>query len=387
MPAPPSLSPDQEAALVRITSWLSSPTPLSSLTLGGYAGTGKTTLIAALCRAHPKLTIAVLALTGKAVSVLRSKLSEPNVLISTIHSFIYDPILDPNTRAIIGWRKREMAGPDCADPRPVPRVDLIINDEASMTGEKIYADLAAYGVPLLCVGDHGQLPPVGSTFNLMADPEIRLEQIHRQAADNPIIQLATLARTRLSIPKKDWSPTVRVLSLQAGPPPELLKLMYAGTPDTLIITSTNTQRIGMNRRVLNALGRPADLPTPGARLICLRNNYPVGLFNGMQCTLQQVHWKSEHVWNVDILSDSGELINTDMALWSFNQAKPPSPPPRGAARALPFDFGYAVTCHKAQGSEAPRVFVIGQGFGTPDERRRWMYTAMTRAQSELYVLI
>jgi exodeoxyribonuclease-5 len=55
---------------------------------------------------------------------------------------------------------------------------------------------------------------------------------------------------------------------------------------------------------------------------------------------------------------------------------------------VPADFGYALTCHKAQGSEWDRVLVYDEGTGSgvmrdPILRRRWLYTAVTRAKREL----
>jgi exodeoxyribonuclease-5 len=389
MPTPTlsDLSPDQALALCTINAWLSSPTaPI--LTLGGYAGTGKTTLIAALCAQHPDLTIGIVSLTGKAISVLRSKLSAPNCIISTIHSLIYEPIIDPTTRAIIGWRKRAMSGTPAADyeERPIPALDLIINDEASMTSQDLYDDLLSYSVPILFVGDHGQLPPVSGSLNLMASPQIRLEQIHRQAADNPIIKLATLARTQNYLPLQELSPTVRVMSLQDGPGQELGEKMFSGSPDVLILTSTNKRRVGLNKRVLAALGHDqAARPFPSARLICLRNSPILGLYNGMQATLQKIRREDYASWNVDLLPDQSSTINADMSLDAFHQEKPDLSKIRRTT--IPFDYGYALTCHKAQGSEARCVFIVGQGFGDSEERRRWMYTAITRAQEELYILL
>jgi superfamily I DNA/RNA helicase len=103
----------------------------------------------------------------------------------------------------------------------------------------------------------------------------------------------------------------------------------------------------------------------------------------MQVELSSINRIGHDYWDVNVTTDSGDEIRTKMDLSAFNQPKPKMEKLAG----IPFDFGYAVTCHKAQGSEAKRVFVLGQGFGTLDERRRWMYTATTRAREELYVIL
>ena len=57
-----------------------------------------------------------------------------------------------------------------------------------------FHDLLSFGLPVLFVGDHGQLEPIGTSAGLMADPHVRLETIHRQARGNPILRLATALR-------------------------------------------------------------------------------------------------------------------------------------------------------------------------------------------------
>ncbi len=70
-----------------------------------------------------------------------------------------------------------------------------------MVSEDIFRDLTSYGIDILAVGDHGQLPPIEGKFSLMSDPILRLEKIHRQAADNPIINLSMQIRENGKIPK------------------------------------------------------------------------------------------------------------------------------------------------------------------------------------------
>jgi exodeoxyribonuclease-5 len=150
-----TLSQDQANALRRIGAWYRSKSS-PFLTLGGYAGTGKTTLIAYLRRAltdyDADVSVAFCAYTGKATRVLQEKLREQKVMrrgdsVSTIHSLIYTTEDAPG--GVPKWIRREK----------VER-DLIIVDEASMVDKAIWDDLLSFGVPILAVGDHGQLPPV-----------------------------------------------------------------------------------------------------------------------------------------------------------------------------------------------------------------------------------
>jgi exodeoxyribonuclease-5 len=80
-----------------------------------------------------------------------------------------------------------------------------------MINGDVWRDLSDLGIPILAVGDHGQLPPIEGSFNLMADPELRLEEIFRQEEDSPIIELSTKARETGNIPVGRYSDNVRKL--------------------------------------------------------------------------------------------------------------------------------------------------------------------------------
>ena len=138
--------------------------PKHEVTVGGRAGTGKTTVIRHLVGLLPRF--AVCAYTGKAVNVLKSK----GVDARTIHSLIYKAYTDEERKVYFSLA----ADLGC---------DGIIVDEASMVSRSIYEDLRSFGKPLVFVGDHGQLEPVGDDFNLMRDPDYRLETIHRNAGE------------------------------------------------------------------------------------------------------------------------------------------------------------------------------------------------------------
>jgi exodeoxyribonuclease-5 len=378
------LSSDQFAALDHIHNWLHVNGPGSLLTLGGLAGTGKTTILKELCEI-PNLSIAFVSLTGKATSVMRSKLP-PGAAVSTIHGLIYRPVINPETGLIESWIRLEMAAKGrYPEEGQIPYYDLIVIDEASMVGEDLFRDLSSFGRPILAVGDHGQLPPIGKGINLMSSPDIKLETIHRQALHNPIIKLALDARLDGYVKRGTYSSTVRVMSID-DMDEEIEALFISPNADTLIITGSNSDRVAINNSVLENKGRTGDLTRPkeGDRIICLKNHNQLGLYNGMLCTLGEVKEEYSSYIRAVVIPDGVYPIEINIALWSFGTAKPTYPGP--GQRGIPFDFGYCLTCHKAQGSEAKRVFVVGTGFGTDDDKKRWLYTAITRARSELYVI-
>ena len=169
----------------------------------------KTTLIAEvrkeLHKLDPKLKVGFASYTGKAARVLRNKLTDATVVlpqdtIGTIHSLIYSPMVNEKEE-IIGWKTK-----DKLDRQ------LIIIDEASMIDAMIWNHLLRYQIPMIVVGDHGQLPPIKGNFNLMQKPHLKLEEIHRQAQENPIINLSIQIRQTGTIENGRYSDTVRKFS-------------------------------------------------------------------------------------------------------------------------------------------------------------------------------
>lgn len=388
------ISSDKKLALKQILSWeaAASTNPASKqfLTLGGYAGTGKTTLIAILRKVifqqNPKIKVAFAAFTGKATRVLKNYLKENDVLyksdsVGTIHSLIYSLIENEN-HEIMGWKRKEEI-----------KADLIIIDEASMVDQKIWLDLLSYDVPILAVGDHGQLPPVSGQFNLMENPEIKLEEIHRQVADNPIIKLSIEARKTGQIKIGNYGQGVRKLSKNDPESQEIIEnYLQQYNQDTLILCGYNNTRIKLNNYLRTLLGYESPLPQAGDRVICLRNKQQHAIFNGMLGTLQTIHSKDDNFYEVKIMFDDDVQIFEGLAVkkqfgssTAMNFGK--------ETRALTlhgelFDFAYALTVHKAQGSQASRVILFEERFKQMSDLdwRRWLYTAVTRAEDELIIL-
>lgn len=386
---PTDISQDKKIALKKILHWYAAKDRSDFLTLGGYAGTGKTTLIAlfrkVLYQQDPKFKVAFVAFTGKATQVLQHYLQENKVLYkgdstSTIHGLIYS-VIENEHHEIIGWKKKDQL-----------KADLIIIDEASMVDQKIWLDLLSYGIPILAVGDHGQLPPVQGSFNLMEDPQLRLEEIHRQAQDNPIIKLSIQARQLGQVKLGSYGSKVKKLNRHD---PEALELvenyLTSGGNDTLVLCGYNNTRVKLNNYARGLLGFESPMPSSGDRVICLRNNQQKALFNGM---LGQIAWiknDSEHFYELKIEWDDGDEFEGLAVKKQFgaSTALNWSPATRQLTlKADLFDFAYALTVHKAQGSQARRVILFEERFKQMSDQdwRRWLYTAVTRAEEELIIL-
>jgi exodeoxyribonuclease-5 len=358
-------------------------------TMGGYAGTGKSTLVRELHSALPHFAVA--AFTGKASHVLRQKGCEA----TTIHSLIYHPadndlakrelrewIADlcksnaPHEEILHAMSMLNKAG----KPQFVLKqrlvndhgddIESIIVDEASMVPENIHYDLMSFGLPLVYVGDHGQLPPVSDkddAFNLMADPDYRLETIHRNAG--PIAHFAE--HLRKGGAARGFSAngnTVQVLGTSAATT-DLLK-----SADQ-VICPYNSSRVEINRKIHFAIYGEHNSIEVGERIICLRNSHADGLFNGQQGTITRT---DEERVAIDFEDDAGQMhVDVEVDVDQFGKEKYVYS--RGGPH--PFDYAYAVTCHKAQGSEWPHVLVLDQGW--KNEHPKWAYTAASRARERL----
>lgn len=360
----------------------------SYITLGGYAGTGKTTLISILRQELKKLSkdlkVAFCSYTGKAARVLRTKINQSGGKfdgdsIGTIHSLIYSPITN-DREEIIGWDLVESID-----------TDLIIIDEASMVDGKIWEDLLSFNIPIIAVGDHGQLPPISGNFNLMEKPMLTLEEIHRQAKDNPIIQLSIDARTKGKIPLGNFEGKVQKVSRQDyAAQDELTEILQNYSDDLLILCGYNHTRVRLNNFIRQHLEFDQK-PQSGDRVICLRNNHAKKIYNGMLGTINSILAKGEDYFTVEIEMDdevrpySGDVLRRQFGesrTLNFTEER------KITKKTDLFDFGYALTVHKAQGSQARKVVLFEERFKqmTDEDWRRWLYTAVTRAEEELFIL-
>ncbi|MBU0578607.1 AAA family ATPase, partial [Patescibacteria group bacterium] len=297
------LSTDQKSALEKIIKWLRTKNRYPNyFTFGGYAGTGKTTLTALLRqilhKKNPKLKVALVSYTGKAARVLKTTLLKHQAsfkqdFVGTIHSLIYAPLINDRSD-IIGWNKKEKL-----------EVKLIIVDEASMVNYDIWQDLLSFNIPVLAIGDHGQLPPIEGKFNLMENPNIKLEKIHRQAANNPIIKLSIQARKTGHIPVGKFGPHIEKLDQSSMDTQEKVQELLKGHSDqTMILTGYNSTRVKINNFIRGHKFFEASLePMVGDRVICLRNNHAKHIYNGMLGEITYLESVNENYFYAEINLD------------------------------------------------------------------------------------
>ena len=363
------------------------------LTLGGYAGTGKTFLLSLfrkkLYDEYPKLRVAFCSYTGKASQVLAWTLRNNRSIfgkdkVGTIHSLIYEPQVDSRGE-IKAWKKRDMID-----------YHLIVIDEASMVSEDIWNDLLSYQLPIIAVGDHGQLPPVGTNFNLMEKPDLVLEQIFRQEEGSAIIRLSEQVRKTGKISIGKFGKQVVKYNKRDMETAEVVEdLVRSWNEETMFLVGMNRTRVKLNQEIRVFRDILEMNPTVTDRVICLRNNWKLGIYNGMLGTIVEIKdemnkYGQKHWYDSDIMMDDGIGFSGLISAHQFNQESTIRQVKGLAWKEIGelFDFGYCLTVHKAQGSQARKVVVFEERnrYISDDEWRRWLYTAVTRAIEELVII-
>jgi exodeoxyribonuclease-5 len=372
------LSPIQNKAVSSVLNWFKLPEKdrPQVFHLFGYAGTGKTTLakyiVEALSNELKDFSYGFATYTGKASLVLKSKGCEP---ASTIHRLIYKPIIEQGR--IVGFTRH----PDS----PLEKYDLLIVDEVSMVGEEIGRDLLSFKKPILVLGDPGQLPPIeGQGFFNSPTPEIMLEEIHRQAKDNPIIRLATEVRLGNYLQKGHFGDS-RVMSSK----------FFTGSPldfDQCLV-GMNRTRVSWNRRIRDLKNIGETYPQVGEKLICLKNNYNTNYINGQLCRVKKCEpWNKYLKLKLEDFDTAEQLRSTETHKGFFDRSEIGKnewyiKDHSGQRRRIDqFTFGYAITCHKAQGSQWDSVLINNESYVFKEHQKNWLYTAITRAADKVTIL-
>lgn len=442
-------TPQQAEAIIDLAS-----TDRPVTRLHGYAGTGKTAVVATHAIAalgRQGVTVQVLAPTGKAAKVLRSKGLHS---ASTIHSYLYAPSKRERTE----WRERwEPAYADLLARRPglslagrevdtataesrlegpwdaiiaeapaklrdrlkslrearrfelaftaagaiayyeengYPAVDVLLIDEASMVSQAVSDDLERTGSRLIFVGDPAQLPPVKAYRSqaAMGDPHHLLTEVHRQKGGSPVLKLATEVRQ----------------SAQPVIEPTKRKHLFALHEYDQILCWRNATREQVNAEVRRLRGYPEGMmPAAGDRLVCLKNTKPKDdgvkpWMNGEQATVVAVGGIVDGDSILLTLRDDESVVHdvvSPLATFGGHQAEQAHLDTAWRSPDPAFAFGYALTVHKSQGSEWPRVLLVDEspdmlrmtakrdGRATAsDQARQWLYTGITRAADVLHVV-
>lgn len=403
-------SAQQERALATVNRWythgrLDQEFPL--FRLFGYAGTGKTTLAKAIAENIDGQVLAG-AYTGKAAHVLSTK----GLPARTLHSLIYCPSSKSEARlkqaqVELATIKEEINGYD-KDSIPAElrtrlleaeqkvrhetqnlnrpsftlnleselrNCKLLIVDECSMVDQQMAEDLLYFKVPILVLGDPAQLPPVrGTGYFINAQPDFLLTEIHRQARDNPILEMSRLVREGQRLRPGTYGSS-RVYESGRAVPPGLL-----GSVDQLLVGRNATRR-SQNQRFRKAKGMSSPYPMSGDKLVCLQNNNEVGLLNGQlwYCD-RDAEGTGDHL-SLGIRNDYNHYMDVEAHSCIFLGQEVEWYDKKSAEC---FDYGYALTVHKSQGSQWPQVMILDEWNGA--DYKNWLYTAITRAEHTVHVV-
>ena len=398
-----SFTPDAEQQRVAdgLTQWVDdklarNPAPQLKV-LAGVAGSGKSALTSYLAKQwsekYPYLRIGYATLTGKAAQVLNAALRAQGVpaSCSTIHSLIYRPVVNEENGSVLRYTRREDLD-----------LDLLVLDEASMVDEEIYKDIAAYGIPILAVGDHKQLPPVGSPPFLMAKPDYRLENIHRQAKGNPVIELSQMARNGVDL-------STMIQFIEESDDPRVTHGKGWGSIEAaldlveeegMILVHSNKTRVSLNHQARRSFfGRKQNAPPiAGECVICVKNHRTGEgvIANGQRGTILEIEDMDEHRYKMKVDLGGGYTPTLPVSKHQFSEEKTfaaftdvPGDHRSWQSCGSLWDFGYTLTVHKSQGSQGDNIVVLltnSLRMMEREDRVRWVYTAFTRSAKNLRIL-
>jgi exodeoxyribonuclease V len=369
MTAIPELSGEQQAAFDRVSEFLFARATgqlreQQYMTIQGLAGVGKTFLATKIAQANPGALIC--AYTGKAANVLRERAIKNGVSaqISTIHSAIYffkGMHIDEVGKAQPVFTERYAGGGGLGHK-------IMLLDESSMIGTRIADDILDTGATIIACGDPGQLPPVADE-QFFSRTDIRLTEIHRQAWESPIIRQAHNIRNT------------------GYYKPDGYDFQVCGwiRDDTIVAADAmlcwkNKTRRQLNARRRNAVGLPPKKLLAGEPVVCLRNSYEYGIWNGAVYNLAEDYEPGNPSLHIIVNgtkkfthSPTIEDLDSEFETQQYDDFM------------APFAIGYALTVHKFQGSEAPRVLIFDE-YSREEGRSQWLYTAVTRAAQSVIVV-
>jgi len=251
-----------------------------------------------------------------------------------------------------------------------------------MVGAELAHDLLSYGTKILVVGDPAQLPPVQDAgFFTNRTPDFMLTEVHRQARDNPIIRMSMDVREGKSLEHGDFG-ACKVLRRGELDPADALAA-------DMILVGKNDTRNKCNRRHRELKKINSRTPLKGERLVCLKNDRAKNLFNGGTWTVEKVRKANGAAVRMVVApEDAGDARRpTEIKVHPyFFEGREGELEWEEIRKFQQFTFGYALTVHKAQGSQWNNVVLFDESGVFGESRSRWLYTGLTRAAQKLTVV-
>ena len=336
-------------------------------------------------------------LTAKAALVLRLKGNPAN----TIHRTFYSVYKTKNSFAFN--LKRRIAS----------NIKLIVIDESSMINDAMLEDIKSFGIPIILLGDPGQIPPIFGVNSYMgneANLDVFLTQVMRQDDTSGVLDLCMKARN---------GEPLELGQYKACNITTFSKIADNIHKYDMVLCYSNKNRRLLNKMIRDKLGYKSLYPSKDEKILCMMNNYnyelnyndvPIYIINGLMGYVNEDAVKSNRgdMSLVDLkftpyflqdLHDPNMTLNTVCFREIFEQYE--KDPSKEAfiselydntleadelGDIAMIDYGYAFTVHKSQGSEYdhPLVIVDIKGKG-PEFYNRWLYTSLSRAKKAVTV--
>lgn len=388
------LNEQQDECVKMAVKWFNNFSSKQTFEISGPAGSGKTTIVKTIIQnlGLKMEDVLFVAYVGKAAL----QLTRSGVNGRTIHSAFYDiefvPVKDEDGKPMVK-NGRIVTRPEFVKKKRIPsNIKLIVIDEAPMVNESFGIDIESFNIPIICLGDLQQLPPVIGGTKYLIRPDYVLTKIMRQAEGNPIIYLSQLASRGEKIPYGKYGDKCYVIPKDRVNDNMLLNA-------DMIITPTNASRARCNRYIREELRRiDSELPVEGEKLICRKNNRNriigdnVYLVNGMLGYVTNVDKSTYNSKTVDIsftpdFSDKLNFHNVRIDYKTLMQSIQTDNTnyKKGYSVYDMFEFGDCITVHLSQGSQADNVLFISEPFGRGDRdlQAKLEYTGITRASQGL----
>lgn len=176
---------------------------------------------------------------------------------------------------------------------------------------------------------------------------------------------------------------------------EVEEMLRQHSEDMLVLTGYNHSRIQLNKQVREYKLLSGPQPKVGDQVICLKNNWEKRIYNGMLGLIQRIlpiqDGGKTHWYEVEIALEQGEVLyEGKISAHQFNEPRPIKEVEELPVQAIGdlFDYGYALTVHKAQGSQAGKVLLFEERnrHMSDEDWRRWLYTGITRAEEQLTIV-
>jgi exodeoxyribonuclease V len=367
-------------------------------TVAGLAGTGKSTMVSVTIEDMnlDEDEVAYVAYTGMAASVL---LRKGNKNAMTIHKLIYNAIPIEDDKGIVV--KFDFILKDELDNK---KLKLIVVDEVSMVNEPMLRDLQSFGIKIMALGDPGQLPPISGGNTLLDKPDVFLDEILRQALDNPIIYVSMLAREGKRIPHGLYGDAVQVIARN-----ELHEDMFKYSDQIIAGYNKTVKALNLYHRK-HILGVESPFPIEGDKMICLKNDWNyrlsekgievylvnglIGHITGIQSQnrtllykmgfkpsfIEDEYFPKLFVDKTPFLSEKMQQSVNPKSLYVFRK------PIIDSYGIQEFAYGNVITCHKSQGSEFNNVLLFNEVLNR-QLHNRWLYTGITRAKEKLILVM